>query len=677
MNRRPYEVALPSAELAKLASSTIRMLSAEAIEKAKSGHPGAPMGMADLAFVLWSRYLRFNPQDPTWLDRDRVILSNGHASMMLYSMLHLCGYDLSMDEIKQFRQWGSRTAGHPEYGMLPGVEVTTGPLGQGFTNAVGLSVARANLAARFNTNGRCPVQGRTFVFLGDGCVMEGIVQEAASLAGHLGLGNLTAIYDDNGISIDGSTHLALSDDTRKRFEALGWAVLACDGHDHAQIAAAYDQALAITDRPCLIMARTTIGFGSPNKGGTCHVHGAPLGADELAKTRAQLGWTYPPFTVPDEVAAYFKTCVAARAADYDAWKKEQKVWRDSEDDLWAQWTTFTSRSVPADLKANLLAAAAPGNKATRKQSAAVIKKLVSATPWLFGGSADLTPSNGTEMPGAGIFGKLGDTPDQGPSGRYLHFGVREHAMAAMVNGMTLSQTHRAFCATFLVFADYMRPAIRLAAMMELPSIFLFSHDSFMVGEDGPTHQPIEHLASLRLIPGVTVLRPADGPETAMAWYHALTNLQGPTVITLTRQDLPVLERPADFNLDRILRGGYVLEDQNGASLVLVASGSEVAATLEAGRAIRATGRLVRVVSMPSLELFLKQDKAYRDSVIPPACTLVTVEAGITLPWRQLTAARTVHIGIDHFGASAPAEVLSEKFGFTAQALEATIRKAIR
>jgi transketolase len=595
--------------------------------------------------------------------------------MMLYSLLHLCDYDLRMDEIQQFRQWGSRTAGHPEFGLLPGVEVTTGPLGQGFTNAVGLCVARANLAARFNTNDRCPVQGRTFVFLGDGCIMEGIVQEAASLAGHLGLGNLTAIYDDNGISIDGSTNLALSDDTRARFQALGWAVLACDGHDHAQIAAAYDQALAITDRPCLIMARTTIGQGSPGKGGTAGVHGSPLGAEELARTRTQLGWTYPPFTVPDEVRAYFKTCVAARGADYDAWQQEQKSWQAQNDDLWQQWQVFNACGVPADFKASLLAAAAPGNKATRKQSAAVIKKLVSATPWLMGGSADLTPSNGTEMPGAGIFGKAGKLPDQGPAGRYLHFGVREHAMAAMVNGISLSQTHRAFCATFLVFADYMRPAIRLAAMMELPSVFLFSHDSFMVGEDGPTHQPIEQLASLRLIPGVTLLRPADGPETALAWYHALTSKVGPTVITLTRQDLPPLQRPEGFDLDLILRGGYTLDDQPGADLVLVASGSEVAATLEAGKALRASGRRVRVVSMPSLELFLRQDQAYRDSVIPPTCTLVTVEAGITLPWRLLSAARTLHIGIDHFGASAPAEVLSEKFGFTAEAIEATIRKA--
>ena len=665
---------LPEAppELLKRCADTIRMLSAEAIERANSGHPGAPMGMADLATVLWTRYLRHDPRDPAWMDRDRLVLSAGHASMLLYSLLHLGGFDVSMDDIKAFRQWGSSTAGHPEYGHLPGVEVTTGPLGQGFAHAVGMAIARERLHHGLAGGEFNPVSHRIFTVMGDGCMMEGVTQEAASLAGHLGLGNLVAIYDDNKISIDGPTSLAFTDDTAARFRAMGWHTVACDGHDVASVAGALDEAIAVTDRPCLILARTTIGQGAPNKCDQSGVHGAPLGADELAATREALDWDLPPFTVPEEVQAYFSACAEVRHADRTAWDAAMVRWRE-DPEMARRWDTHILQSEPVGLRDSLIESVADVKGATRQLSKKVLQVATEKMPWIMGGSADLMPSNGT-MFANGVFGDRSAAVPH--AGAYLYYGVREHAMGAVANGLTLHGSARGFCATFLVFADYMRPPMRLAALMGVPSIFLFTHDSFFLGEDGPTHQPVEHLASLRLIPGMEVIRPADNVETAMAWYRALTRKDGPVTLSFTRQGVPNLARPSDWDPDEVLRGGYIVHGREipDPDLVLIATGSEVGLAIESAHLLEAEGHSVRVVSMPCMDLFAQQDAAWKDSVIPRGHPRrVSIEAGSTMGWHAYTGDSGLCIGMDRFGASAPAEVLAREFGFVPDAVAARIR----
>ena len=662
-----------SPALLKRCADTIRMLSVEAIEKANSGHPGAPMGMADLATVLWTRYLRHDPRDPAWMDRDRLVLSAGHASMLLYSLLHLGGFDVSMDDLKAFRQWGSSTAGHPEYGHLPGVEVTTGPLGQGFAHAVGMAIARERLHAGLAGGDFHPISHRIFTLMGDGCMMEGVTQEAASLAGHLGLGNLTAIYDDNRISIDGPTSLAFSDDTAARFRALGWHTIACDGHDHAGVAAALDEALAVTDRPCLILARTTIGRGAPNKCDHSGIHGSPLGAAELAATREALDWDLPPFTVPAEVQAYFTACAEAKQADRADWDAGLASWR-KDPEMARRWDAHVLQPIPEGFRDTLLASVADAKGATRQLSHKVLQAATAQMPWIMGGSADLTPSNGTMFPG-GVFG---DRAAEAPlGGAYLYYGVREHAMGAIANGLTLHGSARGFTATFLVFADYMRPPIRLAALMGVPTTFVFTHDSIFLGEDGPTHQPVEHLASLRVIPGLEVIRPADNVETAMAWARALERDDGPVVLSLTRQGVRNLTRPGDWKPDEVLKGGYVVRGREiqYPDLVLIATGSEVGLALDAATLLEADGHRVRVVSMPCQELFDAQPAAWRDAVIPAGHPRrVSIEAGATQGWRPYVGDAGLCIGIDGFGASAPAEILAEKYGFVPNAVVARIRE---
>lgn len=674
MRRAANQIPTADKALGTLCSNAIRMLAVEAIEKANSGHPGAPMGMADLAFVLWTRYLRHDPSDPTWPDRDRFVLSNGHASGMLYALLHLSGYGLTIEDLKEFRQWGSLTPGHPEHGLTRGVEVTTGPLGQGFSNAVGMALAATRLAAvTAGGPGFSPVNHKIFVMMGDGCMMEGVTQEAASIAGHHGLSNLICIYDDNGITIDGPTSLAFSDNTEARFQALGWNTISCDGHDHEDIARALDLALAEESRPTLILAKTEIGHGSPNKVNTSGVHGSPLGKAELALTREQLGWNLPPFEVPEEVYAWFKSCGEQGARDRKAWEENMKTWRAGNPEAAGLWDRHLLQKEPEAALEDFLAAGALGKpESTRKLSGLVLQKAAALTPWLIGASADLTPSNVTQLKGKGLLGPNRDGTN--PGGMYLHGGIREHGLAAVVNGITLHGSHRAFVGTFLVFSDYMRPSLRLAAMMELPSIFLFSHDSFMVGEDGPTHQPIEHTASLRAIPGMTVLRPADGPETAMAWYHSLYKAKTPVSLLLTRQTLDTLPHKEGWDPREVLKGAYILVDTEGTpDLIIVATGSEVSLAVESAGQLAGQGIQARVVSMPSRELFLAQDQAWRTQVLlDRQVPVVTLEAGSTLGWDRIAGDRGLMLGIDHFGASAPAEVLAEKFGFTPNQVTARI-----
>ncbi len=661
-----------SPELMKRCADTIRMLSSEAIERANSGHPGAPMGMADLATVLWTRYLRHDPRDPEWMDRDRLVLSAGHASMLLYSLLHLGGFEVSMDDIKAFRQWGSPTAGHPEYGHLPGIEVTTGPLGQGFAHAVGMAIARERLHQNMTGSDFNPISHRVFTLMGDGCMMEGVTQEAASLAGHLGLGSLVAIYDDNRITIDGPTSLAFSDDTAARFQALGWHTVTCDGHAPEDVARALDESLAVTDRPSLILARTTIGQGAPNKCDDSGIHGSPLGTDELAATRAALGWDLPPFEVPEDVTAHFAACAAAKHADRTDWDAAMTAWRQNQE-MARLWDAYTLQPEPEDLRDALIASVADTQGATRQLSKKVLQVATSKMSWIMGGSADLAPSNGTLFAG-GVFG---DPEAPAPNaGSYLHYGIREHAMGAIANGLTLHGSARGFTATFLVFADYMRPPMRLAALMGIPTIFIFTHDSIFLGEDGPTHQPVEQLASLRVIPGMEVFRPADNVETAMSWYRALQREDGPVVLNFTRQGVPNLDRADGWDPDEVLRGGYVVHgrDQNAPDLVLIATGSEVSLAIDAAHLLETDGQKVRVVSMPCQELFDQQDAAWRDAVIPPGHPRrISIEAGATQGWHRYLGNAGLCIGIDRFGASAPAKVLAEKFGFTAPQVAARIK----
>jgi transketolase len=661
--------------LDQLAVNTIRFLAADAVQKANSGHPGMPMGAAPMAVAAWHRHLNLDPAAPGWPNRDRFILSAGHGSMLLYSLLHLSGFDLTMEDLKQFRQWGSRTPGHPENFHTTGVETTTGPLGQGFANGVGMAVAEAFLAARFNRPGFDVVDHHTVAIVSDGDLMEGISHEAASLAGHYGLGKLIYLYDDNGITIDGSTDIAFTENTTKRFEAYGWQVLeVADGNNVAAIDAAIRQAKADTARPSLIRVKTVIGYGSPNKAGTPDSHGSPLGHDEIALTRTQLGWTATEsFHVPDGVRTYMGTIAERGAERRAAWEAMMARYAAAHPAEHAAWKRWMSGALPEDLVSLMPHFEAGSAPATRAANGKVLAALDAHLPNLIGGSADLTGSNKTDIKGRTDFQK------DNPGGSYFYFGVREHAMASLCNGMQLHGGLRTYCGTFLVFSDYMRPAIRLSALMQQPVVYVLTHDSIGLGEDGPTHQPIEHFMALRAIPNCTFIRPADGPETSGAWVAALENTTGPTILALSRQNLPVLSADTATVVANVKRGAYVVRDTDGAPhAILMATGSEVALCVEAAEKLAAEGVRVRVVSMPSWELFAAQDKAYRDSVLPPSVgARVSVEAGITMGWERWIGSAGHAIGLDRFGASAPAEELFDRFGFNVDNVAAHVRRLVR
>ncbi|HVT04356.1 MAG TPA: transketolase [Thermoanaerobaculia bacterium] len=661
-------------KLEELCVNTIRFLAVDGVEKAKSGHPGTPMGLADLAFVLWSEFLHHDPADPQWKNRDRFVLSAGHASMLLYSLLHLTGYeDMTLEQLQHFRQWESRTAGHPEYGHASGIEVTTGPLGQGFANGVGMGLATKMLAARFNGEGFKPVDHYVYAICSDGDLMEGISAEAASIAGHLGLGNLIYFYDDNHISIEGETRLAFSEDVKKRFDACGWHVQRIDGHDRDQVRKAIKKAQKVTDRPSLIIARTVIGWGSPKVHGTAKAHGEPLGPEETAATKQALGWPpEPAFYVPEEVKSEYLRRTKKLARARKQWQKGMEGWRSANPEPAALWDRYWSHDVPENFVSELVAAAKSDKAiATRALSGQVIQKLAALAPFVVGGSADLAPSTLTLIKDGGSIERPADDWVDPPkesvfAGRNLHFGIREHAMGAIVNGMTLSGPFRAYGATFLMFADYMRPSIRLAALMNIPAIFVFTHDSVFLGEDGPTHQPIEHYFALRLIPNMTFFRPGDGVEVAMAWAWAVAKSQGPTLLSLTRQKLEPISRPADFNPEEIWKGAYVLSGYEGGEITIVASGSELPLAVQAADQLKNSGRSARVVSAPCLDLFDRQPADYQNSVLgSDRSAMVCIEAGRSDGWFKYVNHDALIIGIDRFGASAPGEVIAEKLGFTA------------
>jgi transketolase len=648
----------------ELCVNTIRTLAMDAVEAAKSGHPGAPMGLAPAGYVLFTRVLRHHPQNPGWPNRDRFVLSGGHASALLYSLLHLCGYDLPLEEIKRFRQWDSRTPGHPEYRHTAGVETTTGPLGQGIGNAVGMAIAERQLAARFNRGRRKIVDHFTYVFCGDGDLMEGVASEAASLAGHLGLGRLICLYDDNHVTIDGGTELSFTEDVSRRFKAYGWQVLRVkDGNDLEAIREAFLEAQAESAKPSLIVCRTHIGYGSPNKQDSHEAHGAPLGAEEVRLTKARLG--FPPeasFFIPEKALRHFRRCVERGAKAEASWRKTYEEWAQGFPEAAEAWRRAMDGSLPPGWDGDLPSFADGKPIATRAAFGRALNAVAPRLPTLMGGSADLSPSNNTAIQGAHDFQK------EAYDGRYLRFGVREHAMGAVLSGLALHGGVRPYGGTFLVFADYMRPAIRLAALMKLPVIYIFTHDSVAVGEDGPTHQPVEHLAALRAIPGLTVIRPADATETAAAWRLAVKNTEGPVALILSRQNLPVLDRRKHPPAEMLERGAYVLSDAAGApQVVLIATGSEVPLALAAQAMLAESGVAARVVSMPSWELFEKMPADYRNAVLPPSVSArVAVEAGIAMGWERYVGAGGAVVGMTGFGASAPGGTVLEKFGFTAE-----------
>jgi len=647
-------------------ANAIRALSMDAIQKAKSGHPGAPMGMADIAEVLWNDFLKHNPNNPDWADRDRFVLSNGHGSMLIYSLLHLTGYDLSIDEIKNFRQLHSKTPGHPEYNDTPGVETTTGPLGQGVCNAVGMAIAEKTLAAQFNRPGHDVVDHHTYTFLGDGCMMEGVSHEACSLAGTLGLGKLIALYDDNGISIDGEVEGWFTDDTAKRFDAYGWHVVTgVDGHDADAIKRAIEEARAVSDKPSLICCRTIIGYGSPNKQGKEECHGAPLGDDEIALVRETIGWQHAPFEVPDHIYSTWDAKEAGAASE-GAWNELFAAYEQAHPELAAEFKRRTTGELPADWDAKaddyIQSVNALATKvASRKASQNAIEGYAPELPELLGGSADLAGSNLTMWSGSKAL-----TADDA-SGNYLHYGVREFGQAAIMNGIELHGGFRTYGATFLVFSEYARNALRMAALMKISPIHVFTHDSIGLGEDGPTHQPIEQTATLRMIPRMAVWRPCDAVETAVAWKNAVERKCGPTSLILSRQGLPHMAR-TDAQIAAINRGGYVLSECDGVpDAIIIATGSEVELAVNAAQALKETGKQVRVVSMPSTDAFDAQDAAYKESVLPAAVTArVAVEAGVTDYWAKYVGLNGRVIGVDSFGASAPAAELYNYFGVTAE-----------
>ena len=650
----------------KMLANAIRALSMDGVQQANSGHPGAPMGMADIAEVLWRGHMDHNPQDPKWADRDRFVLSNGHGSMLMYSLLHLTGYDLSIDDLKNFRQLHSKTPGHPEYGYAPGVETTTGPLGQGITNAVGMALAEKAMAAQFNREGHDIVNHNTYAFMGDGCMMEGISHEACSLAGTLGLGKLVAFWDDNGISIDGEVEGWFADDTAKRFEAYNWHVIRhVDGHDAAAINAAIEEAKAETTKPTLICCKTIIGFGSPNKAGSHDCHGAPLGAEEIKAAREFLGWNYGPFEIPADIYAEWDAKEAGKAkqaswnekfAAYTAAFPElaSEFTRRMTGGLPANWEAETSKVI-ADLQAN------PANIASRKASQNALEAFGKLLPEFMGGSADLAPSNLTMWSGSKSI-----TPTDA-SGNYIHYGVREFGMTAMINGMALHGGFVPYGATFLMFMEYARNALRMAALMKIQNIQVYTHDSIGLGEDGPTHQPVEQVSSLRLTPNMSTWRPCDQVESAVSWKYAIERKDGPTSLIFSRQNLTQQDRTAE-QVANIVKGGYILKDCAGKpELILIATGSEVGIAAEAYAELTAAGRQVRLVSMPATDLFDKQDAAYHESVLPADVTArIAIEAGIADFWYKYVGLNGRIIGMTTFGESAPAEELFKMFGFTVE-----------
>ncbi len=657
----------------RIAIDTIRFLAVDMVEAANSGHPGAPMGQAAMAYNLWARFLRFDPQRPDWPNRDRFVLSCGHASALLYALLHLAGYELSLDDLRDFRQLGSMTPGHPERGETPGVETTTGPLGQGLSNAVGMAIAQQLLAARFNRDGYPLFDHRTFVFASDGDVMEGVASEASSLAGHLRLDRLIVFYDDNRISIDGPTSLSFSEDVGKRYEAYGWQVQRVeDGNDLEALAAATEAALADVDRPSLIAVRTHIGFGSPAKQDSSAAHGSPLGAEEAAATKKNLGWPQEPtFHVPDEARAALGEAAAQGARQAGDWDALLERYRSDHPELAAELDRRLALLLPDSWQRQLPGFTPDdGPIATRKASGRVLEAIAPDLPELVGGSADLTPSNNTYQKGAADF-----SADE-PGGKNFFFGVREHAMAAAMNGMALSGLLRPYGGTFLIFSDYMRPAIRLAALMELPVIYVFTHDSIFLGEDGPTHQPVSQLLSLRAIPNLTVIRPGDANEASVAWHAALERRDGPTALVLSRQKLPVLAETARRSGEGVQRGGYVVSDpeEGPPRAILIATGSELSLAMAAHRQLAEEGLATRVVSLPSWELFDGQGPAYRNRVLPAKIgKRLAIEAGNPLGWERYVGRKGVVMGVDRFGASAPAADLADEYLLTVEEVTRRVR----
>jgi transketolase len=654
--KTPYPLVPP------IVIDTVRVLSIDAVQKANSGHPGTPMGAAEMTLVLWSHFLRFNPKQPDWRDRDRFILSVGHASMLLYSLLHIFGYDCTLDDIQGFRKIGSRTAGHPEVHHLAGVEMTTGPLGQGVSSAVGFALGQELLAGKFNQkDGQFPVKGRVWALAGDGCMMEGVSSEAASLAGHLGLGNLSVIYDQNKVSIDGATEISFTEDVGARYEAYGWQVLKVDAYDQAALCEAFEKAEASERRPTLIVAQSIIGRGAATLEGSAATHGQALGPAELEATKKKMGWTLEPFQVPEETYAWCKDRVAAKTKAYDQWQQELAAWKGKDPIAHAAWDAQFAQKAPAGLAAKLAAGMATEKAASRKHGYKVLNRAAAELPWLIGGSADLTESNGVGIKDSGAV-KRG--PKGVFEGRNIYFGVREHAMGAIANGLALHGAWRPYTATFLQFADYMRPSVRLAALMKARSIFVFTHDSIFLGEDGPTHQAVEHISALRLIPGLDVWRPADGLETAYAWDYAAEHAQGPVALCLSRQNLPLLAYPANFNEASILKGGYVLAEDAAAELTVIATGSEVGTAAEAIAQLAKGGVKARLVSLPCADVFKAQDKAYQDAVLGNKPRVV-LEAGSTAWWPHLVGSEALVLGVDEFGLSGPGEDVAKHFNLSA------------
>lgn len=669
----------PSPELFERIVNTIRFLAVDAVERAKSGHPGTPMALAAPAFALWDRHLRFDPSDPEWPLRDRFVLSAGHASMLLYSLLHLYGFDLPLEELMNFRQLGSRTPGHPEYGHAPGVETTTGPLGQGFANGVGMALAARMTRSRFGRDGEGPGHHFVYGIVSDGDLMEGISAESASLAGHWGLGNLVYLYDDNRITIDGSTELAFSEDVVKRFEAQRWHVQRLeDGQDVGALHEAIEKARTEEERPSLIVLRTVIGMGSPNKAGTSKAHGSPLGPDEARLTKERAGWPLEPaFHIPDDVREYFAERAKAKRAEREAADAQLARWSEKHPELAATWGAHRARHLPRGLGKILAEGLEGQDAATRKHSGQVIQRLAKAVPFVIGGSADLAESNLTRIEDGGDVGPAAGEGDRF-AGRNIHYGVREHGMAGITNGLALDGTFLPFCATFLIFSDYLRPSLRLAALMGVRATFVFTHDSIFLGEDGPTHQPIEHLDALRAIPGLTLFRPADGVETALAWAYVAERARGPVAFALTRQSLPALRRPSDFALEDVWKGAYpVVEPEERPDAVLLASGSEVSLAAQAAGKLGGEGVSARVVSVPSLDLFLTQPEKERERLVPQDVPAVAIEAARGESYRALVGRRGLILGIDRFGASAPHAALAQEFGFTPDRVAARVREHLR
>ncbi len=677
-------------DLDQLCVNTIRFLAVDMIQKANSGHPGMPLGAAPIAYTLWSRHLRHDPTDPTWPDRDRFVLSGGHASALLYSLLHLFGYELPLEELEEFRQWGSRTPGHPEFGLTPGVEATTGPLGQGISNAVGMAIGEAHLAARYNRPDHEIVDHYTYVLASDGDLMEGVASEACSLAGHLKLGKLIVLYDSNRITLAGSTDLSFSEDVEARFRAYGWHTeYVEDGNDLDAIDAAIAAAKAETSRPSLIRVRTVIGYGAPHKQGSYKVHGAPLGEEELRATKEALDWpTEPMFYVPDAARKVFFSHKERGKELRLEWEDRFARYKARYPDLAAEFSRRMRGDLPEGWERNLPGFSPdPKGIATRKAGEAVLQALATSVPELIGGSADLDPSTYTWLREQGDF-EPPDAPHEdaqgavggpwGYSGRNLHFGVREHAMGAIANGLSYHGGFIPYTATFTVFSDYMRPPIRIAAMSKLHTIFVFTHDSIGVGEDGPTHQPVEQVMSLRLIPNLTVIRPADANEVRAAWEAAIGDASGPTALVFTRQRVPTLDRARLAPADELKKGGYVLWETGDPQVILIGTGSEVHIALAAGRALATEGIGVRVVSLPSFELFERQPRDYRDSVLPPAVTArVAVEAGVSLGWERYVGESGAIVGVDRFGASAPGAIVMEKFGITVDRVVEEAKRLVR